>query len=217
MEHFRPVHTYPFQILHIELPEVARVMAYLVITHEVYTALGKRKHLEVHTSTQTHTTRRAPKHRLTTTLTIPVMPAAEPSTGIPDDFVLDVHDLAAIILDAHARTEPLFAHSQLCEVYRGDGNLATFCDHFLDPMWHSLPLHSTQKRVAYILENDAKLTERVTFDAFASPQGVNTPGGRELTRRELEDVYWRCKDYDNGYVLSYVAQQVFNRLPRGRW
>ncbi|KAI9057161.1 hypothetical protein FKP32DRAFT_1598640 [Trametes sanguinea] len=141
------------------------------------------------------------------------MPSAEPSTGIPDDFVLDVHDLAAIILDAHARTEPIFAHSQLREVYRGDGNLATFCDHFLDPMWHSLPFHSAQKRVAYILENDAKPTERVTFDTFASHQGVNTPGGRELTRRELEDVYWRCKDYDNGYVLSYVAQQVFDRLP----
>ncbi|OSD06032.1 hypothetical protein PYCCODRAFT_1431850 [Trametes coccinea BRFM310] len=140
------------------------------------------------------------------------MPATDLSTNIPDDFVVDIHDLAAIILDAHAQTEPIFAHSQLREVYRGDGTLATFSEHFLDPLWHSLAFDPTQKRVAYILENDTT-SERVTLDTFASPKGVKTPGGRELTRRELEVVYWRCKDYDNGYVLSHVAQQVFDRLP----
>ncbi|GJE92449.1 zinc finger MYND domain-containing protein [Phanerochaete sordida] len=54
---------------------------------------------------------------------------------------------------------------------------------------------------------------RVTLDTFASPEGVRTPDDQPLSRKDLEDVYWRCKTFDSGYVLAYVAQQVFDALP----
>ncbi|KAI0651664.1 hypothetical protein C8Q79DRAFT_922352 [Trametes meyenii] len=130
-------------------------------------------------------------------------------TSIPDDFVLDVHDLATIILDTHARTDTLFPHAQLVEINRGDTPLATFPEHFLHPSWHD----PARKRVAYILDANPSAQELTTIDTFASPNGVKTPEEREPSRRELEDVFWRCKDFNNGYVLAYVAQRVFDSLP----
>ncbi|KAI0768473.1 hypothetical protein BD413DRAFT_126063 [Trametes elegans] len=62
-----------------------------------------------------------------------------PTISIPDDFVLDVHDLAAIVLDVHAQTEPLFPHAQLLEVNRGASPFTTFPKHFPHPSWHDLP------------------------------------------------------------------------------
>ncbi|KAI8995298.1 hypothetical protein BD414DRAFT_562178 [Trametes punicea] len=117
--------------------------------------------------------------------------------SLPDDFVLDVHDLAAI---AHARTEPRFPHAQLHEINRGDTPLTAFSDQFLDAAWHDIAF-------------DKLYSSRGAHKYRHFPDGVKTPGGHELTRRELEDVYWRCKDFDSGYVLAYVAQRVFDGLP----
>lgn len=131
---------------------------------------------------------------------------------IPDNFVVDIHDLAAIILDAHARTEPLFPHAQLVEINHGDAPLTTFPEHFFHSAWHGSAVLA-RKRVAYVLQTDSSAQERTTIDTFAAAEGVKTAGGRELTRRGLEDVYWPCKDYNNGYLLAYVAQRVFDSLP----
>ncbi|KAI0361829.1 hypothetical protein OH77DRAFT_467050 [Trametes cingulata] len=139
------------------------------------------------------------------------MTSAAPS--IPHDFIVDVHDLAAIILHEHALSESLFSDVQLLEVNRGDAPLATFPEDFLHPSWHDMRADYTRKRVAYILSRDPSVPQRTTVDSFASPRGVKTSNGRELTRRELEDVFWRCKTYDSGYVLAYVAQRVLDSLP----
>ncbi|KAM5538213.1 hypothetical protein V8D89_008100 [Ganoderma adspersum] len=123
-------------------------------------------------------------------------PSLSPSSTLPPDFILDIHDLAAIILDTHSRTESLFPHAQLVEVNRGITTPTTLASHvFRSPEWHNAA--NDQKRLAYILKKDSHATER----------------RRELTRRDLEDVYWRCKTFNNGYVLAYVAQHVFDRLP----
>ncbi len=132
--------------------------------------------------------------------------------SIPDDFVVNVHDLAAIILDAHAATETLLPKSQLVEINRGITSPTTLPSHVFAPEWHA-PKVGGQKRVAYILKTDSSASERITIDTFASPHGVKIPGGQELTRRELEDVFWRCKTFNNGYILAYVAQRVFDSLP----
>ncbi|KAH9846056.1 hypothetical protein C2E23DRAFT_854788 [Lenzites betulinus] len=139
--------------------------------------------------------------------------AASPQ-NIPDGFVLDVHDLAAIILHTHALSEPLFAHAQLVEVGRGDSPLKTFPEHFLHSSWYETASGpDARKRVAYILRKDQTTVERTTIDTFASLAGVKAPTASELTRRELEDAFWRCKTFNSGYLLAYVAQQVFDNLP----
>ena len=138
-------------------------------------------------------------------------PSVPPSSTLPPDLILDIHDLAAIILDTHSRTESLFPHALLVEVNRGITSPATLPSHVFPPEWHNTA--NDRKRLAYILKKDSHQTERVTIDTFAHPDGVKVPAGRELTRRDLEDVYWRCKTFNNGYVLAYVAQRVFDRLP----
>ncbi|OCH96618.1 hypothetical protein OBBRIDRAFT_787186 [Obba rivulosa] len=129
----------------------------------------------------------------------------------PPDLVLDVHDLATIILDCHAQLETRFAKTKLLEINRGTSPLQTLSDAVLPPEWDALS--PGQRRVAYILQEEPYATTRVTIDTFAHPDGVKTSDNHTSTRRELEDVYWRCKDFDSGYVLAYVAQQVFDALP----
>nr|VWP00597.1 Septin-type G domain-containing protein [Ganoderma boninense] len=136
---------------------------------------------------------------------------ASSSSTLPADFILDVHDLAVIILDTHSRTESLFPQAQLVEINRGITTPTTLPAHVFPPEWHNTA--NGQKRLAYILKNDSAATERVSIDTFAHPDGVKVPAGRELTRRDLEDVFWRCKTFNNGYALAYVAQHVFDRLP----
>ncbi|KAI0724364.1 hypothetical protein C8T65DRAFT_723697 [Cerioporus squamosus] len=132
--------------------------------------------------------------------------------SIPDDFILDVHDLAAIILDAHACTETLLPKAQLVEINRGVTSPTTLPSHVFAPEWHAGKIRG-QKRVAYMLKTDSSASERITIETFASPEGVKVPGGKELTRRELEDIFWRCKTFNSGYVLAYVAQRIFDSLP----
>lgn len=132
--------------------------------------------------------------------------------SIPDGFVLDVHDIAAIILHEHARTETLFPNTQLMEINRGTTPFATLPSHVFAADWHISPT-TDQKRIAYIVKKDSHAFERTTVDTFASSGGVETPNGHELTRRELEDAFWRCKTFDNGYVLAYTTQRVFDSLP----
>ena len=133
------------------------------------------------------------------------------SPTLPPDFVLDIHDLAAIILDTHSRTESLFPNAQLVEVNRGITSPTTLPLHVFPSEWYSTT--NGQNRLAYVLKKDSHATERVSIDTFASPDGVKVSAGRELTRRDLEDAYWCCKTFNNGYALAYVAQHVFDRLP----
>lgn len=134
--------------------------------------------------------------------------------AFPPDLVVDVHDLAAIILDCHAQLENKFAQTQLVELNRGTTPFQTVANDTLQPEW-AWSLSPSQRRVAYILQrqNAVDPDTRVTIDAFAHPDGVKTPDGKALSRKELEDVFWRCKTFDSGYVLAYVAQQVFDALP----
>ena len=144
-----------------------------------------------------------------TTYSIQLMPT---NLSIPEDFVLDVHNLASIILDTHARTEVLFSKVQLLEVNRGDKPLFSLPPSILPPQWYTA-LVDGQQRVLFILKSDSHAAERTTVDTFASPEGVKTSDERELTRRDVEDIFWRCKTFNGGYLLAYVAQRVFDSLP----
>ncbi|KAH9975986.1 hypothetical protein BGW80DRAFT_74636 [Lactifluus volemus] len=132
--------------------------------------------------------------------------------SIPEDFVLDVHNLASIILDAHTRTEVLFPNAQLLEVNRGDKPLFSLPSWVLPPQWHLAAIDG-QQHVLCVLKSDSHAAERTTIDTFTSPEGVMTSDGRELTRRDIEDIFWRCKTFNSGYLLAYVAQRVFDSLP----
>lgn len=133
---------------------------------------------------------------------------ASDAPTFPPDLIVDVHDLAAIILDCHAQLESTFARTQLVEINRGATALQTVPEAMLGAEWLETP-----KKVAYILQDQGCDAPRVTLDTFAHPQGVKTPSDQPLSRKDLEDVYWRCKCFDSGYVLTYVAQQVIDALP----
>ena len=77
--------------------------------------------------------------------------ASDPAS-IPENYILDVHDLCALILDAHVRTEPLFAHAKVVEINHGNAPPTTFPEQFFHPSWHEIALEQTHERVAYILK-----------------------------------------------------------------
>ncbi|CCM02217.1 uncharacterized protein FIBRA_04297 [Fibroporia radiculosa] len=130
---------------------------------------------------------------------------------LPQNYVLDLHDFAAILLDCHARIGGRFANARLTEVAKAPIPLQTLPSHILPLHYHTVT--RGQSRITYILRTNPSDGERVTISTFADPSGVKTPNGNALTRRELENIFWRCKSYDNGYVLAYAAQRVFERLP----
>ncbi|KZT74803.1 hypothetical protein DAEQUDRAFT_734369 [Daedalea quercina L-15889] len=114
----------------------------------------------------------------------------------PADFVLDLHDLAAIILDCHARADDIIAKAQLVEILADATDLQTRSE--------EARLHSTSRLFKGRAHHHRRLRP---------PDGVKLPEGFELTRRALENAFWRCKTYDSGYVLAYAAQCVLESLP----
>ena len=133
----------------------------------------------------------------------------------PADFSLDIHDLAPIILDCHARLEDTFSKVQLTEILADSASLQTLPSHVLPPEWLDAKAHSpNQKRLTYILRQDSSRTEPVTIDNFAHPDGIKLSQGLELNRRTLENAFWRCKTFNTGWLIAYVAQTVVRSLPR---
>ncbi|KAL1952152.1 hypothetical protein VTO73DRAFT_1301 [Trametes versicolor] len=140
-------------------------------------------------------------------------PVPPPPPGGP---CLDMHDLAAMILHAHATVDGTpFATSKIVEVNRNGAPFQTLTAQEAPHGWFDPggPL----RRVAYALYNAPQGVPaggKISVDTFPSPTGIFNPANadRTLTRRELEDVFWRCKDYDQGYQLAYVAQRVFDSL-----
>lgn len=131
--------------------------------------------------------------------------------NFPENAQVDMHDIATMILDAHWRLDTRLSQSQLMEILHADTQPQT-CQ-AIPEEWY---LHSSPNKVGYILrypttsEPNAK---PLSVNEFIHPDGVVKPFAHGLTRKEIEDVYWRCKFYDNGYLLTYVAQQVLLLLP----
>ena len=67
---------------------------------------------------------------------------------VPNDFVLDVHDFCAIILDAYVRIKPPFPFLQLHEVNKGDSPIQSFIEEQLHREWRN---YRDQPRVAHVL------------------------------------------------------------------
>ncbi|KAI0963341.1 hypothetical protein AcW1_000444 [Taiwanofungus camphoratus] len=87
------------------------------------------------------------------------------------------------------RSDETFLHAQLLKVNRGTAPLQTLPQHILPPHWG--PTIPDQRRVAYVLQSNSSAP--LLTPSRPPPQGVKTPDGRALTRRELEDVFYHCK------------------------
>ncbi|KAI0757190.1 hypothetical protein C8Q80DRAFT_1116415 [Daedaleopsis nitida] len=129
-----------------------------------------------------------------------------------DNFTLDAHDLAAIVLDTHARIDPPFRTSTLIEVNKGDAPIRVFPEGGNEvSVWRQ---SQGMQRVAYIHDHDCGNSQDiVTIDNYVSREIV-TPGGVPLSRCEAEDAFWRCKTFNNGYLLSDTVERVLASLPR---
>lgn len=129
----------------------------------------------------------------------------------PENKEVDMHDIASMILDVHWRSDTRLPRSQLMEILHADTQPQT-CQ-ALPEEWY---LHPSQNKVGYILRyptTSAPDVKPLSVNEFLHPDGVVKPFTRDLSRKEIEDIYWRCKFYDNGYLLTYVAQQVLLSLP----
>ncbi|KAI0361827.1 hypothetical protein OH77DRAFT_1508637 [Trametes cingulata] len=126
-------------------------------------------------------------------------------------LTIDLHDLAALILHAHATVDGTpFPHARLFEISKNGAPFRTFPPEAAPPEW-SHPT-SPPRRVAYVL-CDVPGADKTTVETFSWPDGVCTADEGALTRRELEHIWWRCKTYDQGFLLADVAQRVLDTLP----
>lgn len=141
---------------------------------------------------------------------------AYPPPPSPAGPFLDVHDLATWILHAHATVAGApFATSTIAEVSKNGAPLKSLCQ--APEEWTNAT--GPPRRVAYVLGGAPHGTPETTIDTFVSSRdGVFTPNDHALSRRELEDIFWRCKDFNQGSQLAYVAQCVFDTLTQtGVW
>lgn len=127
----------------------------------------------------------------------------------PDNLVLDLHDLAGILLHERALTEPRFKYAQLLEVRRGS-ELAESLPPATQEIWTNIP---GPDKVAYFLGSPAnQLSNPITPETFLSPAYKASASGA-LSAQELEMIYWRVKHHDSGYKMAHAMQLVLDSLP----
>ncbi|KAI0361828.1 hypothetical protein OH77DRAFT_467051 [Trametes cingulata] len=125
--------------------------------------------------------------------------------------ILDVHDLAVLILRAHATVAGgPFADARLMEVSQNGEPFQRLPSRLVPPAWFD---DKITRKVAYVLYDVPAANGNVTVDAFPVQPVVSGVEGETPTRKALEDIFWRCKNYKQNYLLAYVAQSIFERLP----
>jgi hypothetical protein len=150
------------------------------------------------------------------------------SNPIPDNTTIDLHDLAAIFMYERMLNESLFSHFRLMKYH--EGLLATLPDkpavgnQTIVEDWDIQPGEGRGRKYFELFRDtkpvlgDIRLadgTTVVTPDSFDPLGEVNHPRmNKPIPYKERELMYWRCKNFDNGYGLAYAMQQVLDALPR---
>jgi hypothetical protein len=137
--------------------------------------------------------------------------------AFPENIDVDLHDVAALILDALWQSDTRLPTSKLVEILHAESDpraLPNRLGNLLHPEWF---LNSSTQKVAYFVkyptpgDEEASDSAPVSIDAFLHPELEET--SRPTSRKEIEEIYWRCKLFNNGYLATYVAQQTLLALP----
>ena len=131
------------------------------------------------------------------------------TTTIPDDVVLDLHDLATILLRERQLSESRFRKARLRESSDGSQPFIAFPMNNQSFTWYSF--QQGYPKAGYVLYNDPEAPDDlVELADFKHPDYT---GALELTDKQLETIYWGAKHHDSGYLLAYVLQNVISALP----
>lgn len=149
------------------------------------------------------------------------------SNLFPDHMTIDLHDLAAIFMYERMRNESLFSHFRLKQYH--EGPLATLPDKravgdvTIPDSWDLEPEEGRARKYFELRRDTNPATGDivlpdgstvVTPDSFDPSGNFNHPRMENpIPYKERELMYWRCKNFDNGYGLVYAMQQVLDTLP----
>lgn len=142
----------------------------------------------------------------------------------PESTTVDLHDLAVILMYERMRHESKFSHFRL-KLYH-EGPLADLSPD--DPLpleeWDDPPHKGRPRKLYSLIRDDTRRdgdivmkdgSSGVTPHSFLSTESLQLPPGMTtpLTYKQRELMYWRCKNYDSGYALTYAMQTVLDTLP----
>lgn len=124
--------------------------------------------------------------------------------------LLDLHDLATILLYEWSQYDPRFGHSRLIEVTDGSRPKVALPDHTSLPALDDLPGHGHTK--AFFLVNDDD-PHAPPIDAQSFKHG-EFPSADPYSEYDIETAFWQVKHHDHGYALSHAMQAVLDNLPK---
>lgn len=132
---------------------------------------------------------------------------------LPENATIDLHDLAAIFMHERMLASPRFSKANLVEI--NDGSAAVQTPGHTQSAWTRLSAQAHRKRIGYFLTSSAAAdASTVTPETFISAQGlIKPPGFHDLSPKEVETAFWRCRNFDSGYHLVYAMQTLLDSLP----
>lgn len=130
---------------------------------------------------------------------------------LPDDLVLDVHDLATILMCEKIQTERLFRNAQLLEIHHGS-ELAKCLPEEFQTKWKS---YAGTQKLGYFLKTPTdhpSAPVEPSSDTFLHPDYKPEVYGT-LSAHEREMIFWRIRHHDN-LILPHAMILVLESLPR---
>lgn len=144
--------------------------------------------------------------------------------SFPECATVDLHNLAAIFMYERMRHESRFSHYRLKFVY--EGPLADLSPGEPVPIeeWDDPPHLGRPRNFFGLLrdnvhrEGDIGIqegTSGVTPASFLDTKGVTLPPSisSPIPYKTRELIYWRCKNHDGGFLLTYAMQTILDALP----
>jgi hypothetical protein len=124
--------------------------------------------------------------------------------------ILDLHDLAAILLHEWSLTEPNFLHSRLLEVTDGSKPKKALPSHVSLPLLDEQRRNLRNLRAYFVKDEDKKNTPISEFDFKDKDFTSATP----YSDTDIETMFWQIKHHDHGYALAHAMQIVLGTLPK---
>ncbi|EJC97889.1 uncharacterized protein FOMMEDRAFT_162230 [Fomitiporia mediterranea MF3/22] len=128
--------------------------------------------------------------------------------SFPEKLVLDLHDLATIVLRERLFSQTQFRYSQLYEICN-DSEKATCLPSDAQATWTSLP----DPKVGYFLREPSEVAEDAPATEPYDFLHENFKGKDIPDEQSLETIFWRVKHHDSGFVLAHALQLVLDALP----
>jgi hypothetical protein len=129
--------------------------------------------------------------------------------------VLDLHDLAAILLHEWSLLEPSFRTSRLVEVAeKGSPPTGEYLAQFgSTPAFLRYIFNHPRSKAFYTM--DENIPNSPPVDRWSFKPDDWTDSKKSYSETDFETMFFQIKNHNNGYTLSHAMQMVIDNLSKG--